>query len=145
MGADWYVSIVVYGYLLRPAKMALNKSLRWDQLSQRSKFQFFQALQKIENKLPDPYFVCHMLPETHSRMEGYDRLEMIDSVVYTMGFIPSDNLTETALLAKDLERFFGSNRKLFSKVDVDPSMQFVAGVEWDCTDDVMEEGDGSEE
>jgi hypothetical protein len=139
MGADWYSATVMYGYLLRSLKMAEKKGLGWDMLTHQAKIQFHQELRKIQKQLPKPFVITHLLTETHSRMENVDAAEMLDYVVYVVGFPPHNNLKKNTPLAKKLERFRTNNPELFSLVDVDKTQKFVAGVEWDYSSIFIED------
>ncbi len=117
MGGDWYTSLVYYGMTI-------------DVPGGENYRRFVSNAYKLQPFLDEPFHIVSLLPDFHSRMEGSDCEDLDSGAVLFIGFVPSNNLEETARLGAELDRYVRDNPVL-EGYDVIGSGQFFSGILWD--------------
>jgi hypothetical protein len=91
---------------------------------------FVSNAYKIQPFLDEPFKIVSLLPRFHSRMEGDDCLELDDTAVLFIGFVPPNNLEESARLGAKLDMYVRDNPVL-EGYDVVGCGQLLCGIMWD--------------
>jgi hypothetical protein len=117
MGGDWYTSLVYYG-------MAID-------VPDGENYRLFVSnAYKLQPFLDDQFHIVSLLSDFHSRMEGSDCEDLDSGAVLLIGFVPSNNLEETARLGAELNRYVKDNPVL-EGYDVMGDSKFFSGILWD--------------
>ena len=127
MGADWYVTSVLYGYAFK-----IPKGSTYHQIL-HSAFR--------QHKLEPPFEVVGLLSEFHSRMEcdSDDNQDLDEQATVVVGFCPDDDFDKSKVLLAKLNEEILPLFKDYAMYDL-PG--FHTGIEWrqpltyvDCDDE----------
>lgn len=135
MGADWYASIIIYGY-------------EFDIPPDRTYRKFIRDVYQLQGLLEEPFVINGVLEEFHSRMEGDvdDNKDLDDMAKVIIGFNPT-SLESAVELGKALANYIIDN-PIFEGYDIVGDAKFHSGIEW-CPepddDDTSDSSSDSEE
>jgi len=117
MSCEWYKPSVYYGMVIG---VPVGENYR----------RFVSNVYKLQPFLDESFRVVSLLPKFHSRMEGDECEELDDTAVLLIGFVPSNDLEENAMLGAKLGMYVRDNPVL-EGYDVVGCGQFFCGILWD--------------
>jgi hypothetical protein len=137
MGADWYESLILYGYSVKlPAGVTYR--------------QYIKELDALNAILPAPFIFTGLLTMFHSRMEGATRDELdelSEGAHILIGFYVNENLEKTLGDAKKLAEFVAET-PILEGIEIASEAMFYSGIDWWDTiidkEEDAEEGEASD-
>jgi hypothetical protein len=132
MGADWYESLILYGYSV---KLPSGEIYR----------RYIKELDALNAILPAPFIFTGLLTMFHSRMEGASREdfdELSEGAHVLLGFYANENLEKTAADAKKLAEWVSEN-PILDGIEIASEARFYSGIDW--WDIIIDKEDDAEE
>jgi hypothetical protein len=119
MGADWYESLVLYGYAVELPEGVIYRN-------------YIKELDALNAILPPPFIFTGLLTMFHSRMEGApkeDLDELSEGAHILLGFYVNEDLDRATADSKKLTEWMAEN-PILDGIKIASDARFYSGIDW---------------